>query len=433
MMRLTKYPELGGLERTISSFDCFHAHSLPLCAAENVMSEFVKLPLAADFQERYIMGSAYDYSNEDNFIGSVFLLPFYQQITTLCAELFHARYADVRTLTGMNCLCTIAMALMQPGERVMILDKEWGGHASVAPTLERLGLEVFYAPYCRDVYDFDYERLNRETDEYGIDYLMLAPSDIIFPMDLKRVDTSSLTLLYDASQLLGLIAAGLVANPLDDMTNCVVFGGTHKTMPGPAHGLILTNEERIFEKLDKNINPKYLRNTQMHQVVSLLFTLIEMKYFGLAYQANTVRSALRLGEALEAEGFTLAKKGNEYTRTHQLFIECSRECMSLMFRHAQKENITCNTKKKALFHGGFGVRLGLQEVSRYNWDNEALSTVSAILKNIASNEYNSTSVRKMMSSLPPKTIYFTFEREHYETLAALLACMQVPPPSSLSL
>jgi len=54
-----------------------------------------------------------------------------------------------------------------------------------------------------------------------------------------------------------------------------MFGGTHKTLPGPASGLIMTNEKYLHEKMETSINPKYLRHSQMHQKISLLFTLIK--------------------------------------------------------------------------------------------------------------------------------------------------------------
>ena len=46
----------------------YYKESLPLCAAENVISAFAKIPLEGDFQERYIMGSPYSYTPENNFI-----------------------------------------------------------------------------------------------------------------------------------------------------------------------------------------------------------------------------------------------------------------------------------------------------------------------------------------------------------------------------
>lgn len=405
--------EIEQIQNLHKEFRAYHDKSLPLCAAENVISDFVKWPLISGYQERYIMGSAYDFSMDGNFIGAEKLYPYYQLISTLGKELFHATYTDVRTLTGMNAANMLASALISPGDNVMILGQEWGGHASMKPTFERLGANVFDAPYDLNAYDFDYEALNREIKEKNIQFLNIAPSDILFPHDFSKIDDTNCVVLFDYSQLLGLIAAGLLPNPLDVMPNCILFGGTHKTMPGPAHGIIMTNNEILFQKIDREINPKYLRNVQTHQVVSLLCTLIEMKYYGKAYQENIVRMANTLGAELAQNGFNIVSKNGVYTQTHQLFLEMTENQMNIFFRNAMAEHITLNTKKKPLFHGGFGIRLGLQEIARYDWDDNALTTIAQILTCIRDASYPTETVRRFMGQLPPKKIHFTFSENEF--------------------
>lgn len=410
------YKEIDILENVFKHFNDFQKKSVPLCAAENVISDFVKSPLAADFQERYIMGSAYDFTMNDNFIGAEYLLPFYKMIDELGRELFHAKYTDARTLTGMNAANMLASALMQRGDNIMILGKEYGGHASMKPTFERLGVNVYDAPYNLDSYDFDYNELNKQIKEKNIKFLNIAPSDLVFPHDFSKIDDSNCVILFDYSQLLGLIGAGLLENPLDKLKNCILYGGTHKTMPGPAHGIIMTNNDELYAKIDKDINPKYLRNIQTHQVVSLLFAMIEMKYFGKEYQSNTVKIGNILGKELQNRGFNVVHRGDVFTQTHQIFIEMPKENMTTLFNNAVKEGVTLNTKKKPLFHGGFGIRLGLQEISRYKWDDKALSTIADILSEISKTEYNSAYVQNLIQTLPEKTIYYTFEPQDWKKL-----------------
>lgn len=239
---------------------------------------------------------------------------------------------------------------------------------------------------------------------------------MVFPHDFNKIDDSNCVILFDYSQLLGLIGAGLLENPLDKLKNCILYGGTHKTMPGPAHGIIMTNNDKLYAKIDKDINPKYLRNIQTHQVVSLLFAMIEMKYFGKEYQSNTVKIGNILGQELQNRGFNVVHRENVFTQTHQIFIEMPQESMTTLFNNAVKEGITLNTKKKPLFHGGFGIRLGLQEISRYKWNNKALSTIADILSEISKTEYDSAYVQNLIQTLPEKTIYYTFEPYDWKKL-----------------
>lgn len=93
-----------------------------------------------------------------------------------------------------------------------------------------------------------------------------------------------------------------------------------------------------------------------------------------------------------------------------------KENMTTLFNNAVKEGVTLNTKKKTLFHGGFGIRLGLQEISRYKWNDKALSTIADILSEISKTEYNSAYVQNLIQTLPEKTIYYTFEPQDWKKL-----------------
>lgn len=410
------YKELKELEELNKNFKNFHKKSVPLCAAETVLSDFVKAPLSADFQERYIMGSAYDFTMADNFVGADLLYPYYKMIDKLGKELFHAKYTDARTLTGMNAANMLISALLKPGDKIMTLGKQWGGHASMVPTFERLGAIVYDAPYNIDKYDFDYNKVNEIIKKENIKFFNIAPSDILFPHDFSKIDDSNCTILFDYSQLLGIIAAGLLENPLDKLQNCILYGGTHKTMPGPAHGIIMTNNEKLYNKIDKEINPKYLRNVQTHQVISLLHTMIEMKYFGKAYQKNTIRIGNLLGKELNKYGFKVVCRNGIYTQTHQLFLEMPKQDMEIMFHNAIQESITLNTKKKPLFNGGYGIRLGLQEISRYNWDDDSIKNIAKILYSISHQKYDEDLVKTLINQLPSKNINFTFNKYEYTNL-----------------
>jgi glycine/serine hydroxymethyltransferase len=226
--------------------------------------------------------------------------------------------------------------------------------------------------------------------------------------------------LFDYSQLLGLIAAGLIENPLNTLPNCILYGGTHKTMPGPAHGIIMTNNEELYWRLDKEINPKFLRNTQTHQVISLCFAMIEMKYHGRAYQQNTVESSRILGECLKDLGVPVVEKNNVYSNTHQLFIETSYNEMCIMYENAIKENVTLNVKKKPLFKDGFGIRLGLQEVSRYSYSHGDLECVAHIIKEISERKYDKKRISDLFKCLPEKRIHFTFKEDDYSEILKFL-------------
>lgn len=390
------------------SFSTYYNKTLPLCAAENVISNFGNIPLSMGFQERYIVGNTYSYSEDNNFIGSNYLLPFYEMISEQCKKIFGAKYTDSRTLTGMNCLMIVLMSLSKSGDKILILGSESGGHASVKPICERLGLEVGEVPYSYESYDLDYDKLNATLNRDKVDFILLAPSDIIKPLEVEKIQLGETVLLYDVSQILGLIGAGLIHNPLSDMENIVIFGGTHKTFPGPACGLIMTNNEDLHAKLETTINPIYIRHTQMHQKVSLLFTLVEFENFGNAYQEHIVELSNYLGSQLAKRGMHVARSGRIYSSTHEVFIKTDEETMNRIFNRSIRYGITLNKKKKRLFDG-YGIRLGTQEIARYNWPREVMDDVAEIIYEISKVNSNDEKVRNLLGGLPEKEIQFTFD------------------------
>lgn len=412
--------ELEDLYNYSKEFKEYHDRALPLCAAENVISQFANLPLSYGFQERYIMNNTYSFNMDDNFIGCEKLFPFYQKLSEVCERIFGAKYTDPRPFTGMHCIDMITKTVCRPGEKMMILSKEHGGHASVRPVVERLGITVYEAPYDLDEYDLDYDAVNAMIAEENIQYILLAPSDLIKPLNVEKINTERCVLMWDCSQLMGLIAVGLVNNPLKTMKNIIMFGGTHKTFPGPASGLIMTNEKYLHERMETEINPKYLRHSQMHQKISLLFSLLEFEQYGAGYMSHMVHCSNYLGAKLREQGYDIADVHGQISATHQIFIRCSKEEMDTIYDNAYKCEVTLNKKHKALFYG-YGIRLGTQEIARYDWNDEALDTIAKIVGKLSDANVDVDEVHRLVESLPERKIHYTFSDEVVDRFKKLMA------------
>ena len=402
--------ELNDIYEASKDFVNYHKRALPLCAAENVISDFANLPLTMGFQERYIMNNTYSFNMDDNFIGCEKLFPFYQKLSEVCGRIFNAKFVDPRPFTGMHCIDMVTKTLCKPGDKMIILGKEYGGHASVKPVVERLGIVVYDAPYILEENDIDYEKLNRLVKDEGIKFILLAPSDIIKPLNVEKIDTTNCVLLWDCSQLMGLIAAGLCNNPLKTMKNVVMFGGTHKTFPGPASGLILTNDEYLHEMMETEINPKLTRHSQMHQKISLLFAMIEFEKFGTEYMSHMLHCSNYLGEKLKELGYDVADIDGQISSTHQIFIRCSKEMMDTIYDNAYKFEVTLNKKHKELFKG-YGIRLGTQEISRYDWNDSDLDKIATIIFELSKKLPNDKLIAKLKNELPEKKVKYTFSDE----------------------
>ena len=401
---------LDKFKNIIIDFKNTNNKSIPLCAAENIMSEFARIPLNSELQEKYIMGGTINYQEEDNFIGSELLFPIYQLIDDSCKNLFNSNYSDPRTLSGMNTITTLLMSLTNNGDKILLHMPDAGAHASMPYVCSRLGLEIVEMPYDYENYNFDIKKINHIIKTENIKVVLFSPSDLLFPPNFKKLLIKEDTyFIYDATQTLGLIAGKVLPSPFDEYKNIILVGGTHKTIPGPTKGLILTQNMEIAKLIDTKINPIYLRNTQMHQVLSLLFTLKELEFFGYEYSKNIVANSQFLGEELYKLGFNVISKNGIYSKTHQIFIEMKPEELKTFYNDCIYYNITVNEKFKKLFNYS-GIRIGVQEISRYNWDKKKIIEIAQLLFKIK-NKDNEAEIQNLINKISQdKILHFTFSK-----------------------
>lgn len=373
---------------------------IPLCAAETYMSDFVRQGLSSEFEGQYIQGYKERAVEKDN-IGSDKIYPLMLLVEDLCAELYGAKYADARTLSGMNCMAILVMALIPKESTVFITTREMGGHPSLASILDNLGIRYLPVPYNFEKRQVNYEVLDMLLAENEVSYLIFCQSDILVPPDLTKIHLQDSTgIIYDASQTLGLIASAMLPNPLDAGENIIMIGGTHKTLPGPTCGLIMTRNQEYAHKIDYIISPTLLRNIQPNNVAALCLALIEQKEQGRNYQNAIVRNANILGGFLKEFGISVVQPvDGVFTQTHQLFLEFDEITTERIYKNALHYNITLNKRISKLYTG---IRLGVQEITRYNYTEDDLRKIALLIFLIAQPHLERERIRGLCLELSRK-------------------------------
>ena len=390
---------------------------LPLCATENVVSPFSKIPLDTFLQEKYIMGGVIEYQDHSNFIGSKKLYEIYELLTRQCNKLYRCKYADARTLSGVNAVITLLMSLFSSGDTILISSEECGGHGSMPKICRRLGINTIEIPYNYDIYDFDYEETNKLLKRQKIDGILICLSDIIIMPQLKRFDLpKECVLIFDATQILGLIATKTMENPLEWFTEdqkFILMGATHKTLPGPTCGLIMTNNLDLAHQFDTLINPDYLRNSQLHHIFSLILTLMELEICGQQYCSMIISNANILANALVKYNFNILEVPPKYTYTHQLFISMPENDAEALYNRCLEYGVSINLRNKRLYKT-CGLRIGTQEISRYGWQDQEMLAIAEILRDIRDNDDFSQDISDRINILSKnKKICYTIENECY--------------------
>lgn len=406
---------LNLIKELYADYVAYEKEKIPLCAAETYVSHFVKQALPSIFEGKYAMGLTNKTANDD-FIGSKYIFRLFDLLRQECLQLFGAKYADARTLSGMNCITTVLMALKRgciTPQKVVLTMPQHGGHASVPHILESLNYKYIEMPYDEKAFQIDYETLNALIKNECPNMLIFCQSDLLQPPDFTRINTPPDTcIIYDCTQTFGLIAGKVLPNPLLNCPNMIMIGGTHKTLPSVTCGLILTNNDEYINCLEYAITPLYIRNVQPNNIASVLLSLIELEQVGVEYQNAVVASANVLGGLLERkfsttyadQRFKIAKINDDiYSKTHQVFI-LSDEVNSLrLYKNAIYYNVTLNKKHKRLFgEHQWGIRLGVQEIARYGWQYADFDMLSDIIVELSKKQIDTERLFALKNTLLSK-------------------------------
>lgn len=385
------------LDEILRRYQDFRRAIVPLCAAETPISDFVRSFLGDPIHEKYAMGGPVVPALE-NFIGAQYVLDLHQLTIDLCKEMFGASYADPRPLSGTGAVTNLLMTLSEPGQRILLQTSASGGHASMLPICQRLGLEIVDMPYDYERYQIDADGCRR-LDLDAIDFVLYAPSDILYPPIFEEVGFSDrATLVYDATQTLGLIGARALPSPLRAHPRTIISAGTHKTLPGPSSGLLLTQNEEIAERLDAELSPKFVRHSHPHHVAALCATLIEHRAFGRRYAQRIRDHVAVLSDALTHQGVDVLQDGERLSETHQAFIHVPKASLDAAYDRALGAGITLNLKRKPLFHDT-GLRLGVQEIARYRWEAPDVQRLAIVLAHLVRGDVSVDALRAEVEDL----------------------------------
>jgi glycine/serine hydroxymethyltransferase len=395
-------PFAARLDAILHEHQEFRRHTVPLCAAETPVSAYVRSFMVDSIHETYAMGGPM-VPAAGNFIGAQYVLDLHQLTIDLCRDAFGAVYADPRPLSGTHAVTSLLMTLSEPGQRVLLQTPASGGHPSMVPICRRLGLEIIDLPYDYDHFQID-ERACRDLGE-AVDFVLVAPSDILYPPSLEALGfADATTVVYDATQILGLIASGHLPCPLDAHPRLVVSGGTHKTLPGPSTGLLMTQNQEIAARIDSELSPKFVRHSHPHHMAALCATLIEHREVGDRYSEKIQLFAGTLTRSLADQGLTVLQDRDRVTETHQVFLHIEPEMLDAAYDRAAAAGITLNKKRKPLFRET-GLRLGVQEIARYRWTEADVERLAAILLHIVTGDVADRELRRQIRELAKLNVF----------------------------
>lgn len=375
--------------------------SLNLFPIENRLSPRAREALSSDANNRYhfVEGPVSHY-------GDVMgLLDVYDYCVDLAKEFFDARYGNVHFLSGLHAMYTVITALVPSGSRVMVLDPQDGGHYATITICEGLDHKISRLPFDRKTLLIDYDKLAAQLEEEPVDVIYLDASSMLrFPdaRALRRAAPDAL-LCLDASHLLGLLPAAPQTMVFDGGFD-TISGSTHKTMPGPQKGLLVTNNEELALKVKERI-PFTASSSHAASVGALAITLEELMPCRVEHANQIIANARALAEQLEQRGFDVAGADFGWTDTHQVWLNIPEEVGPHRWgRMLAAANVRSTTVPLPSSAGLPALRLGTQELTRCGMKEEQMSEVADILDRILlrgeSPDLAATSVAELVEKFP---------------------------------
>ena len=308
-------PELG---RMIEAEYKRQARNIELIASENIVSEAVMAAMGSVLTNKYAEG----YPGKRYYGGCECVDEVENLAIRRVCQLFGAKYANVQPHSGAQANMAVYQALCKPGDTVLGMSLDNGGHLTHGSPVNQSGLLYNIVPYGVDengLIDYDALRAlaKKEQPKMIIAGASAYPRAIDFEKFAEIAHEVGAYLFVDMAHIAGLVAAGLHQSPVPYAD--VVTTTTHKTLRGPRGGVILTNDEELAKKFNKAIFPGTQGGPLEHVIAAKAVCFGEaLKPEFKAYQQRVVTNARVLADALQKQGFDLVGGG---TDNHLMLID----------------------------------------------------------------------------------------------------------------
>ncbi len=292
----------------------------------------------------------------------------------LAAEIFGARFAEIRVPSGAIANLYVFMATTEAGDTIIAPPATIGGHVTHhrPGSAGCYGIATHPAPVNPDRYTVDVEALRADARRLKPKLLTIGGSLNLFPHPIREIrriaDEVGAWVLFDAAHLSGMIAGHAWQQPLEEGAHIMTMS-TYKSLGGPPSGLIVTNDEELAKRIDAIAYPGLTANFDAAKSASLAMTMLDWKQHGRAYAAAMAETAHALAEALVERDVPVFAREHGMTTSQQFAIEAARygggQTAAKLLRRANI--LTCGIGLPIAPVAGDvnGLRLGTPEIVRW--------------------------------------------------------------------
>lgn len=380
---------------------------LELIASENYTSAAVLETMSSVFQNKYSEG----YPGKRYYAGNEIVDDLETLAIERAKELFGANFVNVQALSGSPANLAVYFALLQPGDTVLGLKLDHGGHLSHGHPVNFTGKSYNFVQYGCDpetglVKLDEVEKLAREHKPKMI---VAGFSAYSRDFDWKRfkeiADEVGALTFADIAHIAGLVAGKAIASPIEAGFD-VVTTTTHKTLRGPRGALIMSKDEEVAKKINRAVFPGLQGGPHEHIIAAIAVALGEaLKPEFQTYAKQVISNAQKMAAELIAKGFRIISDG---TDNHLMVVDL------------QNKNIGGKEFTDALDKAGIsgsastipddpnppmkpsGIRLGTAAITTRGMKEDEMVKVAEWIDRVAqdpNNEDNLASIKKEVEEL----------------------------------
>src|SRR5437660_1088842 len=402
--------DFGDIEEIIARQNSWRqTRTINLIASENTPSEAVRRVQNSDFMGRYAEGHPNEGDKVNRYYqGTRYIDEIESMATKEILDLFDARQADVRPISGNAANTALALSVLRGGDTVIANSTDAGGHISHGTVgvfgrriqnrgqVLRLGaqnsINLHHLPLTEDHYHVDAQKTIELIDQVSPQLVIMGKSLFLFPEPVTEVaaycKTRDIPLLYDGAHVLGLIAGGQFQDPLHGGATWMT-GSTHKTFPGPQRGVVLGNieepeaEKKYWQAADRGVFPGSSSNHHLYSLPALIVATREMKAYGRAYAQQIVRNAQALGQSLDELGTPVEARDFGYTSSHMIAVNVAQWGGGVeVAKRLEANDIILNYNMlpgDADPRSPSGLRIGVPEMTRFGMDERAMGELAQLI------------------------------------------------------
>lgn len=352
--------------------------------ATNVMNPRAEAALAAGLGTRPSLG----YPGDKYEMGLEAIERIEIIAAELAAEVFAARYAEVRVGSGALANLYVFMATCKPGDAIIAPPPAIGGHVTHhgAGAAGLYGVMTHPAPIDPAGYTVDPDALRALAKRVRPKLITIGGSLNLLPHPIRAMraiaDEVGAVLMFDAAHLSGPIAGRAWQQPLAEGAHVMTMS-TYKSLGGPPAGLIVTDDAALAERLDAIAFPGMTANFDAGKTAALAITLLDWLALGRDYAAKMVATAQALADALAEAGLPVFSTRGGFTRSHQVALVAEKfgggQAASKRLRRANLLACGIGLPLAELPGDLNGLRLGTPELVRWGMGPEHMPALARLI------------------------------------------------------